>query len=45
MKYKGNITHYKLSENSDLEQEQWIEYQSDTVSYTFSHTGQKTLYC
>ena len=45
MKYKGDITHYRLSEIEDLSSTEWIPFIENNIAYTFSSTGLKTLYC
>lgn len=45
MNCKGEVTHYRLGESSDISSTGWTEWSGDTLEYTFSTTGLKTLYC
>lgn len=45
MKHKGDVTHYRISEDQNFQSVEWKEWKGEEVEYQFNSTGVKTLYC
>lgn len=44
MNIEGNITYYKIGITSDLNNTEWIAYNTNSINYTLSNTGSTTIY-
>lgn len=44
MEYVGTVTHYRVGENADLSEVDWLVWPDGDITYSFSSPGEKVLY-